>query len=396
MKRGLQGKLVTQGSSPEPFKSFVPKFLPPAPSIEFSPKLLHLMERANLAVGRLDGLARLLPDLQLFLYFYVRKEAVLSSQIEGTQSSLSELLLFESQQLTGGPTDDVVEVSNYVAALEFGLKKLKQDFPISIRLIREIHGVLLAKGRGENKEPGDFRTSQNWIGGSRPGNAVYVPPPRDQVIPLMGQIETFYHEHKSLPVLVKAALIHVQFETIHPFFDGNGRVGRLLITLMLVAEAVLAQPLLYLSLYFKQHRTTYYELLQSVRFEGDWEEWLDFFFNAVLETAQQAVITAHEVLRLFQRDRASIEKLGRIRGSTVLVHELFQRKPFLTISVASKELHLSQPAVTSAVLALERLKIVKETSGRSWNRIFVYSEYLRIMTEETEKLPLKKQRRKAV
>jgi Fic family protein len=392
MKRGLQGKLVSQGSSPEPFKSFVPKLLPPAPPIEFSPKLLDLMEKANLALGRLDGLARLLPDLQLFLYFYVRKEAVLSSQIEGTQSSLSELLLFESHQLTGVPTDDVMEVSNYVAALQFGLKRLRQEFPISIRLIKEIHGVLLAKGRGENKGPGEFRGSQNWIGGSRPGNAVYVPPPRDEVVHLMGQVETFYHEHKSLPVLVKAALIHVQFETIHPFLDGNGRIGRLLIPLILVAEAVLIQPLLYLSLYFKQHRTKYYDLLQRVRFEGDWEEWLDFFFTAVLETAQQAVTTAHDVLRLFERDRGSIEKLGRIRGSTILVHELFQRKPFLTISAASKDLRLSQPAITNAMLALERLKIVKETSGRSWNRIFVYSNYLKIMTEGTEQPAEEKKR----
>ncbi len=345
------------------------------------------MERANLALGRLDGLARLLPDLQLFLYFYVRKEAVLSSQIEGTQSSLSELLLFESKQLGGTPTDDVVEVSNYVSALQFGLKKLKQDFPISIRLIREMHGVLLAKGRGQTKDPGEFRASQNWIGGSRPGNAVYVPPPRDEVVPLMGQIESFYHEHKSLPVLVKAALIHVQFETIHPFLDGNGRLGRLLITLMLVADGVLVEPLLYLSLYFKKHRTKYYDLLQKVRFEGNWEEWLMFFFSAVLETAQQAVTTSHEVLRLFQRDHARIEKLGRIRGSTILVHGLLRKRPYLTISTASKELRLSYPAVNNAMQALQKLEIVKESSGRNWNKIFVYSKYLRIMTEGTELPP---------
>ncbi|MGA9814925.1 MAG: Fic family protein [Terriglobales bacterium] len=384
MKRGLQGKLVVQGSSPETFKSFVPKPLPPAPAIEFQVDLVDLMERANLALGRLDGLARLLPDLQLFLYFYVRKEAVLSSQIEGTQSSLSELLLFESKQLGGTPTDDVVEVSNYVSALQFGLKKLKQDFPISIRLIKEMHGVLLAKRRGQTKDPGEFRASQNWIDGSRPGNAAYVPPPRDEVIPLMGQIENFYHEHKSLPVLVKAALIHVQFETIHPFLDGNGRLGRLLITLMLVADGVLVEPLLFLSLYFKTHRTKYYDLLQKVRFEGNWEEWLIFFFTAVLETAQQAVTTSHEVLRLFQRDRARIEKLGRIRGSTLLVHGLLQKKPYLTISTASKDLRLSYPAVTNAMQALQKLEIVKENSGRNWNKIFVYSKYLRIMTEGAE------------
>ncbi len=342
------------------------------------------MEKANLALGRLDGLARLLPDLQLFLYFFLRKEAVLSSQIEGTQSSLSELLLFESNQLTGVPTHDVVEVSNYVSALQYGLKRLRQDLPISIRLMKEIHAVLLAKGKGKDKGPGEFRDSQNWIGGSRPGNAVFVPPPKEEVVPLMGQIETFYHEHKSLPALVKAALIHVQFETVHPFLDGNGRLGRLLITLMLVADGVLSEPLLYLSLYFKQNRSRYYDLLQRVRFEGDWEEWLSFFFTAVLETAQQAVSTAHEVLRLFKRDRSRIESLGRVRGTTILVHELFQRKPYLTISTASKELHLSQPAVTNAMRVLQELKMVKETSGRSWNRIYVYASYLRIMTEGAE------------
>jgi Fic family protein len=384
MKRGLQGKLVQQGPPQEPFKSFVPRPLPPAPEIEFVPQMLDLMEQANLALGRLDGLAKLLPDLQLFLYFYLRKEAVLSSQIEGTQSSLSELLLFESHQLIGVPTPDVVEVSNYVSALQHGLKRLRQELPISTRLMKEIHAVLLSKGRGQDKRPGEFRNSQNWIGGSRPGNANFVPPPTDEVVPLMGQIETFYHDQKSLPLLVKVALIHVQFETIHPFLDGNGRLGRLLITLMLVADSVLSEPLLYLSLYFKQHRTTYYELLQKVRFEGVWEDWLEFFFTAVLETAKQAVSTAHEVLRLFQRDRARIEKLGRIRGTTMLVHELFQRQPYLTISSASRQLRLSQPAVTNAVRVLQGIKMIKETSGRSWNRVFVYSSYLRIMTEGTE------------
>jgi Fic family protein len=384
MKRGLQGKLVQQGPRQEIFKSLIPKPLPPSPPIEFSAEFLDLMEKANLALGRLDGLARLLPDVQLFLYFYLRKEAVLSSQIEGTQSSLSELLLFESNQLTGVPTDDVVEVSNYVSALQYGLKRLRQDLPISIRLMKEIHAVLLAKGKGKDKRPGEFRDSQNWIGGSRPGNAVFVPAPKEEVVSLMGQIEIFYHEHKSLPALVKAALIHVQFETVHPFLDGNGRLGRLLITLMLVADGVLSEPLLYLSLYFKEHRSSYYDLLQRVRFEGDWEEWLSFFFTAVLETAQQAVSTALEVLRLFKRDRGRIESLGRIRGTTILVHDLFQRKPYLTISSVSRELHLSQPAVTNAMRALQELKMVKETSGRSWNRIYVYSSYLRIMTEGTE------------
>jgi Fic family protein len=385
MKRGVQGKLVVQGGSPEPFKSFVPHPLPPEPPIEFGPGLLDLMEKANLALGRLDGLARLLPDLQLFLYFYVRKEAVLSSQIEGTQSSLSDLLLFESKEVPGVPLNDVQEVSSYVAALQFGLKKLRQDFPMSLRLMRDIHRVLLSKGRGENKEPGEFRKSQNWIGGTRPGNAVYVPPPRDDVAPLMGQLEKFYHEQKGLPVLVKAALLHVQFESIHPFLDGNGRLGRLLITLMLVGDGVLVEPLLYLSLYFKQHRTAYYDLLQKVRLDGDWEEWLTFFFTAVLETAQQAVNTAHQVLKVFGRDRSRIDKLGRIRGSAILLHNLLHERPYLSIPAASKQLRLSQPAVTKAMKALQQLGIVDESSGRAWKRVFVYSSYLKIMTEGTER-----------
>jgi len=385
MKRGIQGKLAVQGSSPEPFRSFVPHPLPPEPPIEFSPGLLDLMEKATLALGRLDGLARLLPDLQLFLYFYVRKEAVLSSQIEGTQSSLSDLLLYESKEVPGVPLNDVQEVSSYVAALQFGLKKLRQDFPMSLRLMRDIHRVLLSKGRGQNKEPGEFRKSQNWIGGTRPGNAVYVPPPRDEVVPLMGLLEKFYHEQKGLPVLVKAALLHVQFESIHPFLDGNGRLGRLLITLMLVGDGVLVEPLLYLSLYFKQHRAAYYDLLQKVRLEGDWEEWLTFFFTAVLETAQQAVNTAHQVLKLFGRDRARIDKLGRIRGSAILLHNLLQERPYLSIPAASKQLHLSQPAVTKAMKALQQLGIVDESSGRAWKRVFVYSTYLKIMTEGTER-----------
>jgi Fic family protein len=384
MKRGLQGTLVMQGPRQESFKSFVPSPLPPVPPIGFGARLLDLMEKANLALGRLDGLGKILPDLELFLYFYVRKEAVLSSQIEGTQSSLSELLLFESHQLAGKPTPDVVEVSNYVSALQFGLRRLREGLPISIRLTKEIHAVLLGKGRGEKKRPGEFRDSQNWIGGSRPGNAVYVPPPKDDVVSLMGQIESFYHDYDSLPVLVKTALIHLQFETVHPFLDGNGRLGRLLISLMLVADGVLSEPLLYLSLYFKQNRSNYYDLLQKVRFEGDWEEWLTFFFTAVLETAQQAVNTAHEVLRLFKRDHGRVQKLGRIRGTTMLLHELFQRKPYLTISSASRDLHLSQPTVTKGIKALQEMKIVKETSGRSWNRIFAYTSYLRILTEGAE------------
>lgn len=384
MKRGLQGHLITESTSPEPFKSYVPRSLPPEPAINYTAEILEPMEKATLALGRLDGLVRLIPDLQLFLYFYVRKEAVLSSQIEGTQSSLSDLLLFESAQIPGVPLNDVQEVSSYVAATQFGLQQLQQGFPISLRLMKDIHRVLLSKGRGQEKDPGEFRRSQNWIGGSRPGNAIFVPPPPQDVMKLMGGLEEFYHVQKEVPVLVKAALAHVQFESIHPFLDGNGRLGRLLITLMLVADGVLAEPLLYLSLYFKQHRSTYYDLLQKVRFEGDWESWIKFFFAAVESTAQQGVTTAQSILKLFERDRSKIEKLGRLRGSANLVHRYLQKHPYLSIPAAAKTLKLSQPAVTKSIEALERLQIVREVTGRAWNRIFVYVDYLRILTEGTE------------
>ncbi|MDT8068584.1 MAG: Fic family protein [Terriglobia bacterium] len=382
MNRGIQGRLAKQTTSPEPFSAFVPNPLPPLPPLEFTPELLKLKERADLALGRLDGIARLLPDLHLFLYFYVRKEAVLSSQIEGTQSSLSDLLLFENDQIPGVPIDDVQEVSNYVAALQHGADRIKDGFPISLRLIKEIHRVLLSKGRGSNKEPGEFRRTQNWIGGTRPGNARFVPPPFSEVLECMGQLEKFFHEGaEKYSTLVRAALIHLQFETIHPFLDGNGRVGRLLITLLLVSDKVLSVPLLYLSLYFKIHRNRYYELLQNVRFEGIWEDWLTFFFEAVEVTAQQAVDTAEKILQLFESDKAKINGLGRVKGSALQVHEVLQRRAFVTIPSASRELKLSQPAVTNALRALQALGIVAESTGRTWKRIYVYKAYLRLLNE---------------
>ena len=261
------GTYITTTTSGESVKAFLPNPLPPAVPLEFSESDFMLIDRVNQALGRLDGAASLLPDISLFLYFYVRKEAVLSSQIEGTQSSLSDLLFHENDQAVGVPLDDVQEVSNYVAAMNYGLKRLHDDnFPLSLRLIREIHGILLSKGRGSNKTPGEFRRSQNWIGGARPGTARFVPPPPDRVMECMGALENFLHNNPvaTRPVL-KAAFAHVQFETIHPFLDGNGRVGRLLIPLILCVEQVLDKPLLYLSLYFKQNRQEYYERLDAVR-----------------------------------------------------------------------------------------------------------------------------------
>ena len=296
----------------ESVRGFIPGPLPPVPPLAMEDKLQPLLEAAVLSLGRLDGVSTLLPDKSLFLYAYVRKEAVLSSQIEGTQSSLSDLLLFELDEAPGVPIDDVVEVSNYVAALDHGLARLEGGFPLSARLIREIHGVLLSRGRGSGKDPGEFRRSQNWIGGSRPGNAVFVPPPHTAVPDCMAALERFLHaEGDGLPVLLRAGLAHVQFETIHPFLDGNGRVGRLLITFLLRHARVLRDPLLYLSLYFKQNRAAYYELLGRVRSEGDWESWLAFFLEGVQQVADGAVTTAERLAKIFGTDRARIEARGR-------------------------------------------------------------------------------------
>jgi len=375
-------------TSPEPFQAFVPHPLPPNPPLKLDEAHYDLMEKANQALGRLDGLSMLLPDTTYFLYHYVRKEAVLSSQIEGTQSSLSDLLLHEMAEAPGVPLDDIQEVSNYVAAMSHGLKRLHDGFPLSLRLIREIHQVLLSKGRrGSAKEPGEFRRSQNWIGGTRPGNALFVPPPAEKVVECMGAFEKFLHDDPvRTAMLIKAALSHVQFETIHPFLDGNGRLGRLLITFLLCAEGVLTEPLLYLSLYFKTNRQTYYELLQKVRLEGDWECWLHFFLTGVWQTANQAVTAARNILALFEIDRRKISTLERTASSALRVHQVLQNKPIVSIQVAAQNSGLSVPTVTTALTHLQKLGIVREMTGGQRHRLFLYEQYFNILKEGTEPL----------
>ena len=384
----VSGTYITNSLSPEPFKAFVPYQLPPEPPLNLSEEHYELLDQATLALGRLDGLAGQLPRdvVSLHTYFYTRKEAVLSSQIEGTQSSLSDLILYENNELPGVPTEDVAEVLQYVKAMYHGLKRMREDdFPLSLRLIREIHEILLSSGRGSERNPGEFRTSQNWIGGTRPGNARYVPPPPSEVLASMGALEKFIHEkHLRMQVLVKAALIHVQFETIHPFLDGNGRLGRLLITLLLCAEGVLQEPLLYLSLYFKQHREAYYDLLQRVRTEGDWESWLLFFLSGVYETANQAVQTSRKILELFQNDQRNIETLGRSLATTLRVYKLLQSTPLITIPKASREIAISIPTVTAALTRLEDLGIVHEITSRRRDKLYSYVKYIRLLNEGTE------------
>lgn len=385
MQRELQGRYVTISTVGEKAQAFVPAPLPPRPFIDWSPELRCKFDQALLALGRLDSVSTLLPDTSLFLYMYVRKEAVLSSMIEGTQSSLSDLLLFELNQEPSVPLDDAREVSNYVAALDHGLRLLAEGLPLSLRLFREIHGVLLNKGRGSNQIPGEFRRSQNWIGGIQPGNASFVSPPAEDVLECMSKLELFLHdEPEPTPVLLKAALAHVQFETIHPFLDGNGRLGRLLITLLLCEKKVLREPMLYLSLYFKTHRQYYYELLNRVRQTGDWEAWLDFFAEAVIVTATQAVETAQQLLDLSNQDRDKISGLGRAAASTLRVHRALMEHPIATSGSLVEKTGITPATVNKALGHLEKLGIVKELTAKKRNRLFSYAGYIEIMSRGTE------------
>ncbi len=384
LKSNRAGFLVNCSTAGEPFAAFVPNALPPTPPLNLSGEHFDRLERANRALGKLDGLSRFLPDVSLFVYWFVRKEAVLSSQIEGTNSSLSDLLLYEQKETPGVPLEDVEEVSRYVAAVNHGVKRLREGFPLSLRLLREVHEVLLQTGRGSTKSPGEFRRSQNWIGGTRPGNARFVPPPPENLMQCLGDLEKFLHDVPvKTPTLIKAALSHVQFETIHPFLDGNGRVGRLLITLLLCAENAVSEPTLYLSLYFKRHREIYYELLQKVRTTGAWEEWLLFFLEGVEETAEEAVSTATQILEIFAQDRARIESLGRPAGNALRVHSLLQRKPVVSVPGAAAQLSLTAPTVRSAIESLVTLGLVSEVTGKRRDRLFVYSRYLDILQEDT-------------
>ena len=384
MRRGETGRYEITTAGGEQVRAFMPNPLPPTPPLDLGP-LQPGLEQALLMLGRLDGLATVLPDTGMFLYGYVRKEAVLSSQIEGTQSSLSDLLLFELTEADSVPADDVVEVSNYVAALEHGLSRLHGGFPLSNRLIREIHGVLMRRGRGSGMDPGHFRRSQNWSGGSRPGNAAFVPPPAHAVGDCMSDLERFLHAPApELPAVVKAGLAHAQFETIHPFLDGNGRVGRLLITLLLCHHRVLKEPLLYLSLYFKERRQDYYELLDGIRRGGDWEAWLRFFLEGVAQTAGVAVSTAMRLDDLFRKDRERIEQEARAAGSVLRLHRVLCQRPITSLRQATTETVLSAPTVAAAMRELERLRIALEITGRRKGRLFAYQRSLAIMSEGTE------------
>lgn len=387
MNRSTSGHYEITAAGGETVRAFVPVALPPEPPLDLAGSRQRLLERATLALGRLDSVSTLLPDPQLFLYAYVRREAVLSSQIEGTQSSLSDLLLFEMEEAPGTPLDDVVEVSNYIRALEHGMARLRDGLPLCNRLLREMHAHLMSRGRGSDKEPGEFRRSQNWIGGTRPDNARFVPPPPDQVEPCMAALEAFLHEETSgMPVLLKAALAHVQFETIHPFLDGNGRLGRLLIALLLHHGGLLAQPLLYLSLYFKQHRPVYYDLLDRVRASGDWEAWVDFFLEGVETTALGAVETARRLVALFDEDTRRVQQSGRSAANALRVLAALRQRPILSLPQLCQLTAMTFPTANKTMAILVESGIARELTGQRRNRIFSYDTYLTILNEGGEPL----------
>jgi Fic family protein len=386
---GRAGHFTPVSSEDGAYSTFSPKPLPPDPPLAIDAEMQRLLDRANQALGRLDGITLLLPDADQFLYSYIRKEAVLSSQIEGTQSSLSDLLLFEHDVAPGVPEEDVRETTNYLAALNLGLKAMEEGLPLSLRLLKQVHGELLRGKTG----PGEFRRIQNWLGGPEPAAARYVPPPPHEVPVAMTDLEKFLHgEPVAMPVLIRAALAHAQFETIHPFLDGNGRLGRLLVTLLLCSETadgetrVLSRPLLYLSLHLKSHRDTYYERLQAIRTDGDWESWLRFFLEGAISVADLASETTKRIVELIERDRKSISALGRAAGSALLVFDHAIREVVLRIPETAEQLPVSEPTVATAIGQLERIGILRELTGRPRNKIFAYDEYLKILSEGTEPL----------
>jgi len=384
MDRGLTGQYISAIAGGIACKAFIPAPLPPNPPLEIDSKLQGRINQAMLSLGRLDAISTLLPDAHLFLYSYVRKEAVMSSQIEGTQSSLSDIMLYEMEGVPGVPMDDVQEVSCYVNALNLGIKRIREETPISFRLLTELHQALMTSGRGVNRSPGEFRKTQVWIGGHRPDEATFVPSPANTLADSWAKLERFINDlPDQTDPLIKAALTHVQFETIHPFMDGNGRIGRLLIPLILVDDKVLSEPLLYLSVFFKKHRQTYYERLNQVRLTGDWEAWLLFFVDAVAETANQAVETAQQLNGLRANDKARLTEIGRQAGSANQIIDALFEQPIASINKLIELTGISAATVGKTLDALEQqLGIVKEITGQKRNRVFAYTAYIDILNQD--------------
>lgn len=381
-----EARAGTYVRQPEGFKAFVPASFPPS-DLRLEGHLQDLLEEAAIALGKLVGASEILPDPDLFVYMYVRREAVLSSQIEGTQASLIDLLEFEAQMEKTERRVDVQEISNYIAALRYGLER-SREFPLSLRLIREIHGVLMEGVRGGEaaKTPGEFRTLQNWIGGPTPATARFVPPPVHEMKSALHEFELFLHDESDLPTLVRLGLAHAQFETIHPFQDGNGRIGRLLITFLLAQEGVLREPLLYLSIFFKRHRQEYYDRLQNVRDRDDWEGWLEFFLQGIATVSEEATQTAREIVRLRERKREEVTKrLGRRSGNALVLLEHLFRQPYVNVKKVEEVTGLSQPAANALANAMEEAGILGEVTGKQKYRVFGFVEYLSLFSERAER-----------
>lgn len=370
---------------PEGFDAFVPASFPPG-DIQLERSLVDVLERATLALGKLVGSTEILPDPDLFVYMYIRREAVLSSQIEGTEASLVDVLEYEAELQTAERRVDVQEVSNYVEALRYGLQRVK-EFPLSLRLIREIHRVLMTDVRGgeASKTPGEFRTTQNWIGGPSPSSARFVPPPVEEMKRSLGELERFLHAD-DYPILIRIGLAHAQFETIHPFLDGNGRIGRLLITFLLVHEEVLREPILYLSIFFKRHRQEYYDRLQDVRDHGDWEGWLSFFLEGVATVSKEALATARRIVTLREETRQIVSgRLGRRAGSALQLLEGLFQQPYVNVNMVAQMTGLSQPAANSLTNAMSELGVLVEVTGKKSYRVFEFQRYLELFEERAER-----------
>ena len=380
------GRYIRQASGDAGYRSFIPTPLPPSPALELTPSLIAQLSEADRALARLDGAAGSLPNPDLFVAQFVRKEALLSSQIEGTQASLADLFEHEAgrEALRLGEVDEVV---NYIKAMNHGLERI-DTLPLSLRLLREIHGVLLSGVRGQDRAPGEFRRSQNWIGpqGGLLRDAIFVPPPAHELMGLLGQLESYLHDGGGYPPLIEAALVHAQFETLHPFLDGNGRIGRLLITFQLCHAGVLRRPVLYLSLYLKQHRQRYYELLMHVRDTGDWETWVSFFLEAVAASAQHALRAAQAISMLREQHLDMVRAHGLAPAGLVLVDKLLER-PIVSVQDVAAAIARTFATANRLVTEFERLGLLVESTGRARNRRFMYREYYEVLREGTDSPP---------
>lgn len=382
MQKNRAGRYVMQSTG---YRAYIPKLLPPMPPIKYNGELRNLLSEADRALAKLDGIATVLPNTELFIAMYVKKEALLSSQIEGTQASLEGVLRFEANLKPSEDINEIKEVVNYIKAMNYGISRL-QDMPMSNRLIKEIHEILIKGTRGTHKTPGEFRKTQNWLGlsGANLSEATFIPPPPDTLMDLLFNLEEFIHQKDEIPPLIKISLIHAQFETIHPFLDGNGRVGRLLITFYLYWEKILSRPLLYLSFYLKKNRIEYYDSLMKIRLDGNWEGWLKFFLKGVKEVSEEAANSAKEIIilkdtilkKLLDHKISSIYAVGFLN--------LLFSKPISTSEQLIKELKVSKETANQIIIKFEKLKILKEISGKKRYKKYIFSEYINIIKRGTE------------